>query len=69
MPPLLDDNRVRLNYENLENNRIKPVTIILTEEEKRQLHLQRSLKKLTVIMYSRLRRARHDRTSRTKSST
>lgn len=61
--PLLSDDRVRLNYVNLENNRIKPATIILTEQEKAEIDLRRILSKLPpMVMLSRLRRNHHDRT-------
>ena len=61
MEPLLSDERVRLNFENLENRRVKPVTILLTEEEKEQLRTQRAAQRLNklipVLMMSRIRRS------------
>ena len=66
---LLDDSRVRLNYENLENRRIKPITIFLTEEEKELRRSQRFVfRTVPMIMMSQVRRAFYASRSRQQSS-
>lgn len=65
--PLLDC--VQLNYQNLDNKRIKPITILLSEDEKVERQLDRLITRLNVpiIMMTRIRRTHAAR--RTKSRT
>lgn len=57
----LGDHRVRLNYEHLEDRYIKPVTILVPEDEKIRLWFKGWW---PIISYSRLTRRRYAKTSK-----
>lgn len=49
-PLALDDHRVRLNFQHLEDRYIKPVTIILTKEEKEMFRSRRRQFRPMILM-------------------
>lgn len=61
----LSDDVVRLNYENVTDRRIKPVTILKTKEERLEDRLNDGraflMRGLQAIMLNKLRRARNVR--------